>query len=164
MISSAQYEHQLCVRLQSSVWASCSLWLPFSICFSLSRFHFFSLSLSLRILQEVIDIFEGVRDDQALRMAANLGFKGPLQRQVMCAPKTFISQSKEGADRCTMHTHIYANRYKCPHSQIDKTLAIISFPYASCVVSLHRLTCQVVYYHIWQWCAVLCQAARPWIY
>lgn len=33
-------------------------------------------------LQEVIDIFEGVRDDQALRMAANLGFKGALERQV----------------------------------------------------------------------------------
>ncbi|KAG7229593.1 hypothetical protein INR49_012608, partial [Caranx melampygus] len=33
------------------------------------------------IFKEVIDIFEGVRDDQALRMAANLGFKGPLQRQ-----------------------------------------------------------------------------------
>ncbi|XP_056887278.1 succinyl-CoA ligase [GDP-forming] subunit beta, mitochondrial [Takifugu flavidus] len=33
------------------------------------------------IFKEVIDIFEGVRDDQALRMAANLGFKGALQRQ-----------------------------------------------------------------------------------
>ncbi|KAK3536980.1 hypothetical protein QTP86_029471, partial [Hemibagrus guttatus] len=33
------------------------------------------------IYKEVIDIFEGVRDDQALRMAANLGFKGPLERQ-----------------------------------------------------------------------------------
>uniref|UniRef100_A0A3Q4AC22 succinate--CoA ligase (GDP-forming) n=1 Tax=Mola mola TaxID=94237 RepID=A0A3Q4AC22_MOLML len=33
------------------------------------------------IFKEVIDIFEGVRDDQALCMAANLGFKGPLQRQ-----------------------------------------------------------------------------------
>uniref|UniRef100_UPI001CD8D0AC succinyl-CoA ligase [GDP-forming] subunit beta, mitochondrial n=1 Tax=Solea senegalensis TaxID=28829 RepID=UPI001CD8D0AC len=33
------------------------------------------------IFKEVIDIFEGVRDDQALRMADNLGFKGPLQRQ-----------------------------------------------------------------------------------
>uniref|UniRef100_A0A8C0YK93 Succinate--CoA ligase [GDP-forming] subunit beta, mitochondrial n=1 Tax=Cyprinus carpio carpio TaxID=630221 RepID=A0A8C0YK93_CYPCA len=35
------------------------------------------------IFKEVIDIFEGVRDDQALRMAANLGFKGPLEKQVM---------------------------------------------------------------------------------
>lgn len=50
---------------------------------------FFSLTLFLRLLffpneslQEAIDIFEGVRDDQALRMAANLGFKGVLQRQV----------------------------------------------------------------------------------
>ncbi|KAI7794767.1 putative succinyl-CoA ligase [Triplophysa rosa] len=33
------------------------------------------------IFKEVIDIFEGVRDDQALRMATNLGFKGPLERQ-----------------------------------------------------------------------------------
>lgn len=40
-------------------------------------------SLSHLLHQEVIDIFEGVRDDQALRMAANLGFKGPLERQVM---------------------------------------------------------------------------------
>lgn len=48
---------------------------PFVI---LSFFHFLLL-----FFQEVIDIFEGVRDDQALRMAANLGFKGPLQRQVM---------------------------------------------------------------------------------
>ncbi|KAG7269029.1 hypothetical protein CRUP_017975 [Coryphaenoides rupestris] len=33
------------------------------------------------IFKEVIDIFEGVRDDQAVRMASNLGFKGPLERQ-----------------------------------------------------------------------------------
>ncbi|XP_067854976.1 succinyl-CoA ligase [GDP-forming] subunit beta, mitochondrial isoform X1 [Heptranchias perlo] len=33
------------------------------------------------IFKEVIDIFEGVRGDQALRMAANIGFKGPLQQQ-----------------------------------------------------------------------------------
>ncbi|KAM7402547.1 hypothetical protein PAMP_017775 [Pampus punctatissimus] len=33
------------------------------------------------IFKEAIDIFEGVQDDQALRMAANLGFKGPLQTQ-----------------------------------------------------------------------------------
>ncbi|XP_076845295.1 LOW QUALITY PROTEIN: succinate--CoA ligase [GDP-forming] subunit beta, mitochondrial [Brachyhypopomus gauderio] len=33
------------------------------------------------IFKEPIDIFEGVRDDQAQRMAANLGFKGPLQKQ-----------------------------------------------------------------------------------
>uniref|UniRef100_A0A8C2EF44 Succinate-CoA ligase, GDP-forming, beta subunit n=1 Tax=Cyprinus carpio TaxID=7962 RepID=A0A8C2EF44_CYPCA len=41
---------------------------------------------------EVIDIFEGVRDDQALRMAANLGFKGPLEKQVM-VPKLFCCLS-----------------------------------------------------------------------
>ncbi|XP_067907665.1 succinyl-CoA ligase [GDP-forming] subunit beta, mitochondrial isoform X2 [Heterodontus francisci] len=33
------------------------------------------------IFKEVIDIFEGVRGDQALRMAANIGFKGLLQQQ-----------------------------------------------------------------------------------
>uniref|UniRef100_A0A8C7ZI06 succinate--CoA ligase (GDP-forming) n=1 Tax=Oryzias sinensis TaxID=183150 RepID=A0A8C7ZI06_9TELE len=33
------------------------------------------------IFKEAIDIFEGVRDDQALRMAANLGFKESLQKQ-----------------------------------------------------------------------------------
>ncbi|XP_034023064.1 succinate--CoA ligase [GDP-forming] subunit beta, mitochondrial isoform X2 [Thalassophryne amazonica] len=35
----------------------------------------------VKVKTEVIDIFEGVHDDQALHMAANLGFKGPLQRQ-----------------------------------------------------------------------------------
>lgn len=52
----------------------------------------FCLTLFLRLLplpnespQEVIDIFEGVQDDQALRMAANLGFKGALQKQVFTA-------------------------------------------------------------------------------
>lgn len=51
---------------------------------------FFGLTPFLHLLlfpnespQEAIDIFEGVRDDQALRMAANLGFKGVLQRQVI---------------------------------------------------------------------------------
>ncbi|XP_042195411.1 succinyl-CoA ligase [GDP-forming] subunit beta, mitochondrial isoform X1 [Callorhinchus milii] len=33
------------------------------------------------IFKEIIDIFEGVKSDQALQMAANLGFKGPLQQQ-----------------------------------------------------------------------------------
>ncbi|XP_048450421.1 succinate--CoA ligase [GDP-forming] subunit beta, mitochondrial, partial [Rhincodon typus] len=33
------------------------------------------------IFKEVIDIFEGVREDQALRMAANMGFKGLLRQQ-----------------------------------------------------------------------------------
>ncbi|KAK1799890.1 hypothetical protein P4O66_006407 [Electrophorus voltai] len=33
------------------------------------------------IFKETIDIFEGVRDDQAQRMAANLGFRGPLEKQ-----------------------------------------------------------------------------------
>lgn len=46
-------------------------------------FVFLSLAYSPHINQEAIDIFEGVRDDQALGMAANLGFKGALQRQVM---------------------------------------------------------------------------------
>ncbi|XP_048712896.1 succinate--CoA ligase [GDP-forming] subunit beta, mitochondrial isoform X2 [Caretta caretta] len=33
------------------------------------------------IFKEEIDIFEGVKDNQALQMAGNLGFKGPLQQQ-----------------------------------------------------------------------------------
>ncbi|KAG8435880.1 hypothetical protein GDO86_007104 [Hymenochirus boettgeri] len=33
------------------------------------------------IFKEEIDIFEGVKDCQAMRMADNLGFKGPLQKQ-----------------------------------------------------------------------------------
>ena len=85
-MSAVWNEHPLCVKLWSSVWAPCSVSLPLSI-----RLSPLSLSLSLQILQEVIDIFEGVRDDQALRMAANLGFKGPLQRQVMGAPKALKS-------------------------------------------------------------------------
>lgn len=55
----------------------------------------FCLSLSLQILQEVIDIFEGVHDDQALRMAANLGFKEPLQRQVMGAEGFKVTMQKK---------------------------------------------------------------------
>ncbi|XP_064309578.1 succinate--CoA ligase [GDP-forming] subunit beta, mitochondrial isoform X3 [Phalacrocorax carbo] len=34
-----------------------------------------------RIFKEEIDIFEGIKDHQALQMAKNLGFKGPLQQQ-----------------------------------------------------------------------------------
>ncbi|KAL8212740.1 UNVERIFIED_CONTAM: Succinate--CoA ligase [GDP-forming] subunit beta, mitochondrial [Gekko kuhli] len=33
------------------------------------------------IFKEEIDIFEGVQDVQALKMAENLGFKGPLRQQ-----------------------------------------------------------------------------------
>ncbi|XP_030061926.1 succinate--CoA ligase [GDP-forming] subunit beta, mitochondrial [Microcaecilia unicolor] len=33
------------------------------------------------IFKEEIDIFEGIKDSQALHMAENLGFKGPLQQQ-----------------------------------------------------------------------------------
>ncbi|MEE6502541.1 hypothetical protein FKM82_004549 [Ascaphus truei] len=33
------------------------------------------------IFKEEIDIFDGIKDSQALRMADNLGFKGPLQNQ-----------------------------------------------------------------------------------
>ncbi|KAG8557072.1 hypothetical protein GDO81_018323, partial [Engystomops pustulosus] len=33
------------------------------------------------IFKEEIDIFEGIQDSQALRMADNLGFKGPLRQQ-----------------------------------------------------------------------------------
>jgi len=35
------------------------------------------------LLQEEIDIFEGIQDRQALQMAKNLGFKGSLQQQVI---------------------------------------------------------------------------------
>lgn len=35
------------------------------------------------LLQEEIDIFEGIKDRQALQMAKNLGFQGPLQQQVI---------------------------------------------------------------------------------
>ncbi|XP_064422335.1 succinyl-CoA ligase [GDP-forming] subunit beta, mitochondrial isoform X5 [Latimeria chalumnae] len=35
----------------------------------------------VKVNKEIIDIYEGVKEDQALRMAANLGFKGPLQQQ-----------------------------------------------------------------------------------
>ena len=47
------------------------------------------------VMQEVIDIFEGVRDDQALRMASNLGFKGPLETQVMQSAGSFHSPRAE---------------------------------------------------------------------
>uniref|UniRef100_A0A9J7X1Q6 Succinate--CoA ligase [GDP-forming] subunit beta, mitochondrial n=1 Tax=Cyprinus carpio carpio TaxID=630221 RepID=A0A9J7X1Q6_CYPCA len=46
------------------------------------------------IFKEVIDIFEGVRDDQALRMAANLGFKGPLEKQVMVLYHKYIDATQ----------------------------------------------------------------------
>ena len=53
------------------------------------------------LLQEVIDIFEGVREDQALRMASNLGFKGPLERQVMRAAGSFhCSGAEEPTHAC----------------------------------------------------------------
>uniref|UniRef100_A0A9J7XKD7 Succinate--CoA ligase [GDP-forming] subunit beta, mitochondrial n=1 Tax=Cyprinus carpio carpio TaxID=630221 RepID=A0A9J7XKD7_CYPCA len=42
------------------------------------------------IFKEVIDIFEGVRDDQALRMAANLGFKGPSQSSAASVQREFL--------------------------------------------------------------------------
>ena len=58
---------------------------------------------SLLFFQEPIDIFEGVRDDQALCMATNLGFKGPLQRQVMCAFKASKYQSKKEVEIHPMH-------------------------------------------------------------
>ncbi|XP_013924758.1 PREDICTED: succinyl-CoA ligase [GDP-forming] subunit beta, mitochondrial [Thamnophis sirtalis] len=36
----------------------------------------------VKVKKEEIDIFEGVKDNQAVRLAENLGFKGPLQQQV----------------------------------------------------------------------------------
>lgn len=38
------------------------------------------------LLQEEIDIFEGIKDRQALQMAKNLGFQGALQQQVTLTP------------------------------------------------------------------------------
>lgn len=58
----------------------------------LQLFHVSSPSCAVLFLQEGIDIYKGVQDDQALRMAANLGFKGPLQRQVMSPPKALKLQ------------------------------------------------------------------------
>lgn len=67
----------LCVRLQRlSLSRALTPFLHFCPTLFLSLFP-------LQTLQEVIDILDGVQDEQALRMAANLGFKGPLQRQVM---------------------------------------------------------------------------------
>lgn len=68
-------------------------------------------------------------------MAANLGFKGPLQRQVMGTLKVLKSQCKERGERSIMRTHTQSGIYS--HSQTDQTLAIISFPEASYEVSLH---------------------------
>lgn len=76
--------------------------------FSCNSLRFLSLCLSPPrrwISQEVIDIFEGVRDDQALRMAANLGFKGPLQRQVMYAPGASNWMRRRGSGDLRGHKH-----------------------------------------------------------
>ena len=58
------------------------------------------------LMQEVIDIFEGVRDDQALRMASNLGFKGPLERQVMQFAGSFHSPDAEEQAHEFMLEHV----------------------------------------------------------
>lgn len=78
----------------------------------LHLFVFLSLAYSLQIYQEAIDIFEGVRDDQALRMAANLGFKGALQRQVMGPWKALKSQRRISDS----DIHIYVGRQMLAHS------------------------------------------------
>lgn len=57
-----------------------------------------------------MDIFEGVREEQALRMAANLGFKGPLQRQVIGLLKASKSQRKERPDTSTVCAHTKKHR------------------------------------------------------
>lgn len=73
-------------------------------CLSLHSLCF--LFLCSRVPQEVIDIFEGVRDDQALRMAANLGFKGPLERQVIGPTMLSEPQCREAESRThTPKTH-----------------------------------------------------------
>lgn len=77
------------IKFWSSSWNVLFWWSFFFVLF---------VCLFLFSLQEVIDIFDGVRDDQALCMAANLGFKGPLQRQVMRAFKALWSQCSEISD------------------------------------------------------------------
>lgn len=85
-------------RLSRASWAfSCNSLCCYSLCFPPPRRRWVS--------QEVIDIFEGVRDDQALGMAANLGFKGPLQRQVMYAPGASNSMWRGGSGDLRGHKH-----------------------------------------------------------
>uniref|UniRef100_A0A8C6YRL5 Succinate-CoA ligase GDP-forming subunit beta n=1 Tax=Nothoprocta perdicaria TaxID=30464 RepID=A0A8C6YRL5_NOTPE len=47
------------------------------------------------IFKEEIDIFEGIKDHQALRMAENLGFRGTLQQQVTDASQIDTRGQKE---------------------------------------------------------------------
>ncbi|KAM4654272.1 succinate--CoA ligase [GDP-forming] subunit beta, mitochondrial isoform 2-T2 [Amazona ochrocephala] len=49
------------------------------------------------IFKEEIDIFEGIKDHQALQMAKNLGFKGPLQQKVEVNP---FGETPEGQVVC----------------------------------------------------------------
>lgn len=81
-------------------------WAPWAFSCNSLRFPSLCLSPPRRwISQEVIDIFEGMRDDQALRMAANLGFKGPLQRQVMYAPGASNWMRRRGSGDLRGHKH-----------------------------------------------------------
>lgn len=69
-----------------------------------------SPSLCRLLTQEVIDIFEGVRDDQALRMAANLGFKGPLERQVMGLQKCLQRHPARSTAPLTSCSLVFSHR------------------------------------------------------
>lgn len=55
-------------------------------CKSVFKWNVLVLFLYSLLLQEEIDIFEGVKDIQAMRLAENLGFKGNLQQQVIFNP------------------------------------------------------------------------------
>lgn len=138
-----------------------------SLMFFLTPFlHFFppslSFSRSLWFLQEAIDIFEGVRDDQALCMAANLGFKGPLQRQVCgCTEGLKCTMQRRGRMIYDALTIIHTGRYILIHKQTKLQLL---FVFQRQVLKCHytTLTCQVVYCHIWQWRTVLLLSEGTW--
>ena len=49
---------------------------------SLRLIHAFTNAAIVTWLQDPVDITKGVTDEQALKMATNLGFKGPLTSQV----------------------------------------------------------------------------------
>lgn len=68
----------------------------------------------LQLSQEVIDIFEGVQPEQALRMATNLGFTGPLQTQVTAATAALKSE-ETSASKCRI-IHQQLCFIICPHS------------------------------------------------
>lgn len=126
---------------RAAVSTSCCYSLRFSIPLSHCLLHWIS--------QEVIDIFEGVRDEQALRMAANLGFKGPLQRQVMYAPRASNPMQRTGTGIWGAQTHTRIQIY--PHS-------FHRGKFLKC--HYMRLRCQVVVCNICLCHKGMCQSTR----